>query len=266
MLPLVEITNRVWNGAISRIDYIIQMQVVILLSTRIVTTLFYLALLVKYSYVHRRNLVVVLVENFSLEVTDNISLDITVALTLITTYWTYQDTILAMIVRQCVCYIIALGLCVLCVLNSFRISIRLAYAAIYHAAVVLLTGAPTHQSPALAWQRSADPFILYPTLVAPMVTYVYRGWTSPLGSLFVSQADSWTPRASTHGSDAPTDRNQPFRALSMSGYVQIDGSVMRPSSVFRCFAAFMVGSFIDTSGPIHYLKLTDDQTIVQTRI
>ncbi|KAG9401312.1 hypothetical protein AC1031_009174 [Aphanomyces cochlioides] len=54
---------------------------------------------------------------------------------------------------------------------------RLAYAAIYLAAVVLLTGAPTHQCPALTSQRSADPFTLYPTLVAPMVSYYYR--TSP---------------------------------------------------------------------------------------
>ncbi|KAF0711564.1 hypothetical protein As57867_005188, partial [Aphanomyces stellatus] len=101
MVPTLQITNQMWSGQTSRIDYIIQTQVMILLVTRVASAVLYFGLLVKFSLVKRRNLLLVLVDNFSLEVSNMSSFDVTVAITLVTTYWTYWDMILAMLVRQC---------------------------------------------------------------------------------------------------------------------------------------------------------------------
>ncbi|KAH9153210.1 hypothetical protein AeRB84_004483 [Aphanomyces euteiches] len=202
MVPLMQIANNVWNGQTSHIDYIIQTQIGILVGTRLATCVTFLGLLMKFSWTSGRNLLLVLVDYFTLEVTNNSTFDMTVAITLVTTLWTYRDMILAMIVSRClttlpwnasmlhsytddlifipapVCYVFVLGLCIAKqVLNSFRTCVRLVYVAIYLATVILVTGALTHQGPALTSTRSADPYTFYPTFVIPMTLFYFR--TSP---------------------------------------------------------------------------------------
>ncbi|KAF0717880.1 Aste57867_2035 [Aphanomyces stellatus] len=202
MVPTLQITNQMWSGQTSRIDYIIQTQVMILLVTRVASAVLYLGLLIKFSLVKRRNLLFVLVDNFSLEVNNLSSFDVTVAITLVTTYWTYRDMILAMLVRQCiavlpwnssplhsfaddlrfmpapVCYIFLLGMCIIKhVLNRIREATKLAVVAVYLAAVVLVTGQLTTQGPDVTAIRSVEPYSYRPTLVAPMIKFYFR--TSP---------------------------------------------------------------------------------------
>ncbi|CAK5002807.1 unnamed protein product, partial [Aphanomyces euteiches] len=202
MLPLVQLTTRRWSGSVSRVDYIIQTQLLILLTSRVATAIIYIVLLAKTSWTARRSLFILLVENFTLEVTNNSSLDTTAALTLAVTFWTYQDIIVTMIVRQCiqplpwnsasshsytddlifipgpVCYVFVVSLCAMKhVLHSLRICVRLVYAAVYLASVILVAGALTNQGPAFTSVKSVEPYALYPTLFAPMVWYFYR--TSP---------------------------------------------------------------------------------------
>ncbi|KAH9095028.1 hypothetical protein LEN26_017959 [Aphanomyces euteiches] len=202
MLPLVQLTTRRWSGSVSRVDYIIQTQLLILVTSRVATAILYIVLLAKTSWTARRSFFILLVENFTLEVTNNSSLDTTAALTLAVTFWTYQDIIVTMIVRQCiqplpwnsasshsytddlifipgpVCYVFVVSLCAMKhVLHSLRICVRLVYAAVYLASVILVAGALTNQGPAFTSVQSVEPYALYPTLFAPMVRYFYR--TSP---------------------------------------------------------------------------------------
>ncbi|KAG9398156.1 hypothetical protein AC1031_014955 [Aphanomyces cochlioides] len=53
-------------------------------------------------------------------------------------------------------------------------------------------------------------------------------------------------------------------SLAMAGYITVDGCLMLTSSVNRCLAAYVLGSVMDTSGPIHYFQLTDDGTAVKS--
>ncbi|KAG9401352.1 hypothetical protein AC1031_009217 [Aphanomyces cochlioides] len=70
MLPLTLTTNRQSVGALSRIDYIIQTQMGILIASRTAIVLLYLILLIKFSWTNRQNLLLILVENFTFEVTN----------------------------------------------------------------------------------------------------------------------------------------------------------------------------------------------------
>ncbi|KAF0717882.1 Aste57867_2037 [Aphanomyces stellatus] len=348
MVPTMQIKNDSWRGQASRIDYIIQTQVMILLVTRVASAAFYLGLLVKFSLVKRRNVLLVLVDNFSLEVSNSSSFDVTVAITLVTTYWTYWDMILAMLVRQClsvlpwnssplhtyvddlrfmpsaVCYIFVVGMCVVKhVLNSIRQCTKLAYVAAYLATVILLAGQCSHQGPALTAIRSVDPYAFHPTLVAPMIMFYYR--TSPhldvyffmtysvVGAIAIAVMVSKCfalRRRRTHQrrvesglpqKDDPLARFSSFDvavgleirfpggfvdtarmylpserasgrvrstvySVAMAGYVEIDGCLMLSTSVQRCVLAFLLGSSIDTSGPIHYFKLDDSGKTVCNKI
>ncbi|KAF0717881.1 Aste57867_2036 [Aphanomyces stellatus] len=348
MTPAVQFANEMWRGQTSRIDYIIQTQVMILLVTRVASAVLYLGLLVKFSLVKRRNLLLVLVDNFSLEVSNMSSFDVTVAITLVTTYWTYWDMILAMLVRQClavlpwnssplhsyvddlrfmpapVCYIFVVGMCIIKhVLNTIRQCTKLAYVAVYLATVILLTGQLTSQGPALTAIRSVEPNEYRPTLVAPMIKYYYR--TSPhldvyfymaysvVGAIAIavlvskcielgrrrilqqriacglSQTNDLLSRFSSFdvavgleirfpGGFVDTTRmylpsehaagrvRSTVYSVAMAGYLEIDGCLMPSTSVQRCVLAFLLGSSIDTSGPIHYFKLDDSGKTVRRKI
>ncbi|CAK4632910.1 unnamed protein product [Aphanomyces euteiches] len=199
MLPLSLVTNRREMGIFSRIDYIIQTQVGILVASRIATALLYLILLIKFSWTNRQNLLQILVENITFEVTNKSPVDTTAVLTLAMTYWTYREIMLSMVVRQClsplpwnsavlhtymddlifipgpVCYVFLFGLCAAKhILHSFQICVRLAYVAVYLAIVILVAGAVSNQGPAFTALNSAEPYSLKPTLVAPMILYYYR--------------------------------------------------------------------------------------------
>ncbi|CAK4072708.1 unnamed protein product [Aphanomyces euteiches] len=199
MLPLSLVTNRREMGIFSRIDYIIQTQVGILVASRIATALLYLILLIKFSWTNRQNLLQILVENFTFEVTNKSPVDTTAVLTLAMTYWTYREIMLSMVVRQClsplpwnsavlhtymddlifipgpVCYVFLFGLCAAKhILHSFQICVRLAYVAVYLAIVILVAGAVSNQGPASTAANSVEPYSLKPTLVAPMILYYYR--------------------------------------------------------------------------------------------
>ncbi|KAH9182178.1 hypothetical protein AeNC1_015848 [Aphanomyces euteiches] len=191
MLPLMQCTNNVWIGETSRIDNIIQTQIAILVLSRITTT-----------WTNGCNLLIVLVDNFSFEVTNNSPFDVTVAVTLVTTYLTYRNMILAMVVRQCLstlpwnasllhsftddlvfipgplCYIFVIAMCMMKhLLSSFRMCVRLSYVAVYLGTVLLVTGALTNQGPEFTAIRTVEPYTFRPTFVAPMVSFYYR--TSP---------------------------------------------------------------------------------------
>ncbi|CAK4076909.1 unnamed protein product [Aphanomyces euteiches] len=346
MTPTMQIANQLWTDQASRVDYIIQTQIAILLITRLASAGFYLALLVKFSWKSGRNLFLVLVDYFSLEVTNNSSFEITVALTLITTFWTYRGMILAMIVRQClaplpwnlssmhsftddlvfipgpICFIFVVGMSVIKhVLNACRMCVRLSYVTIYLAIVLLVAGALSHQGPAFTSVRSVDPYTYRPTLVAPMVMFYYR--TSPhldsyfymayaaIGAMVAAAIASkiWlyfrkvrvvrqiqsgsfhnsilanystfdvtvglairfpggfmdTSRLYAHGEGAKRFKSTVY-SVAMAGYVEIDGCLMPTTSVQRCFAAYFLGSSVDTSGPIHYFKLSEDGKTVENRI
>ncbi|KAF0739610.1 hypothetical protein Ae201684P_015006 [Aphanomyces euteiches] len=198
----MQCTNNVWIGETSRIDNIIQTQIAILVLSRITTTLVYLILLVKFSWTNGCYLLIVLVDNFSFEVTNNSPFDVTVAVTLVTTYLTYRNMILAMVVRQClstlpwnasllhsftddlvfipgpICYIFVIAMCMMKhLLSSFRMCVRLSYVAVYLGTVLLVTGALTNQGPEFTAIRTVEPYTFRPTFVAPMVSFYYR--TSP---------------------------------------------------------------------------------------
>ncbi|KAG9401346.1 hypothetical protein AC1031_009208 [Aphanomyces cochlioides] len=137
MLPLVQYTTGRRNGVILRI----------LLTTSVASAIFTAGQTIETSFA--------LCLNTLFEDTNNSSFDATVAITLVATYWTYRDVILAMmIVRQLIaplpwnvltkhtyaddlvfvpapsCYIFVVGMCLAKhVLHSFRICVRLAYVA-----------------------------------------------------------------------------------------------------------------------------------------
>ncbi|KAF0717883.1 Aste57867_2038 [Aphanomyces stellatus] len=276
------------------------------------------------------------------------SFDVTVAITLVTTYWTYWDMILAMLVRQClavlpwnssplhsyvddlrfmpapVCYIFVVGMCAIKhVLNTIRKCTKLAYVAAYLAAVILVTGQSTSQGPALTAIRSVDPYTYRPTLVAPMIKFYYR--TSPhldvyfymaysvVGAIAVAilvskcivfrrqqtqkrRIDSGLPQkddplarfssfdvavgleirfpggfVDTTRMYLPSERasgrvRSTVYSVAMAGYLEIDGCLMPSTSVQRCVLAFLLGSSIDTSGPIHYFKLDESGKTVRRKI
>ncbi|KAH9112807.1 hypothetical protein AeMF1_012934 [Aphanomyces euteiches] len=339
MLPLVEVTTRRWMGSLSRIDFILQTQLVFPVGSHVATMVFHFVLLAKFSWTHDRNFLLLLVDNFTFEITNKSSIDTTVGLTLAITYWTYRDIILTMIVRQClaplpwnssslhsymdylifipgpVYYIFIFGLCAIkYVLQSCRVNVRLADVTLYLASIILLAGAFSHQGPDLTSQTSVEPNAWKPTLVAPMLFYVYR--TSPhltsyivmayatLGAIVVlplipmlCSTCTKRPRSRPVGIRATqttqvidyssldvavgitirfpggfTDINRMYTqqwrsshprptlySLALSGYVQCDGCLMLISSAHRCVAAYILGSIVDTSGPIHYFKLTKDE-------
>ncbi|CAK4767442.1 unnamed protein product [Aphanomyces euteiches] len=74
MVPFMQGTNFVWIGQTSRIDFIIQTQMAILLVSRVATTVVYFLLLVKFSWTTGRSCFLVLVEYMSLKVTNRISI------------------------------------------------------------------------------------------------------------------------------------------------------------------------------------------------
>ncbi|CAK4086019.1 unnamed protein product [Aphanomyces euteiches] len=320
MVPLMQLANLLWKGQTSRIDYIIQTQVAILILTRVATALGYLLLLVKFSWTTGRNFCIVLTDNFTFEVTNNSPFDLTAALALVMTYYTYRDMILAMVVRP-VCYIFLVGMCVMKhVLNAVRVCARLSYIATYLATVILVAGALTHQGPANTAMRTVDPYAFYPTLIAPMVKFYYR--TSPhLDTYFsmfyatvvaillvfvVSQVWFYVAerrklrsissqrhiddkdyttfdvavglairfpggfmdksRMYVRGKHPHVTLKSTVYSQAIAGYIQIDGCLMRSTSVYRCLAAYVLGSTMDTSGPIHYFKLKDGRTKVDTII
>ncbi|CAK4359449.1 unnamed protein product [Aphanomyces euteiches] len=164
MVPFMQGTNFVWIGQTSRIDFIIQTQMAILLVSRVATTVVYFLLLVKFSWTTGRSCFLVLVEYMSLKVTNRSVFDIPVAITLVTTCWTYREMILPMLVRQVFAPLPWSG-------------IRLSTVAVYLATILLVTGALTHQGPAATVVRSVDPQTYKPTLTIPMVMLFYR--TSP---------------------------------------------------------------------------------------
>ncbi|KAH9147123.1 hypothetical protein AeRB84_005603, partial [Aphanomyces euteiches] len=67
MVPFMQGTNFVWIGQTSRIDFIIQTQMAILLVSRVATTVVYFLLLVKFSWTTGRSCFLVLVEYMSLK-------------------------------------------------------------------------------------------------------------------------------------------------------------------------------------------------------
>ncbi|KAH9143582.1 hypothetical protein AeRB84_012435 [Aphanomyces euteiches] len=331
MLPLVLMTNRQPIGVLSRVDYIIQSQLGILVASRTASVLVYLALLIKFSWTKSSKL--------------SPRSDSTAAMTLVLTYWKCRDMMLAVVVRQLltplpwnfaslhsymddlifipgpVCYIFIFGLCAMKhVLHSFRMCMRLAYAATYLATIILVTGALTNGGDAFTAVATVEPYSLQPTLVVPTVFYFYP--TSPhldsyffmayatftaiiLPPLILSLRDFYKTKlksnvvaseiaklkvASLHSSldlvvglairfpGDFVDRNRmstrqdryskprsTLYSLGLAGYVQMDGCLMQTTSVCRCFTAFLLGSIIDTAGPIHYFKLTRDQTAVETQ-
>ncbi|CAK4281199.1 unnamed protein product [Aphanomyces euteiches] len=337
MLPIMYGANFVWIGQTPRIDYIIGTQLATLLLSRAADAMSYLFLLFRFSWASGRSFLLLLVDNMTLEVTNKSYIDTTIAVTLVSTLWPYRDMIIAMLVKQlfatlpwtgsflhtyeddlrfipgpvCCIFIVAMS-ATKHLLNSFRICIRLSYVIVYLATVILVTGALTHQGPALTSIRSADPYALYPTLVAPMLISYYR--TSPhlvvyYNMVYASAIAIFLPLVSFEWWQAyrrkqrraqekatacphtsfdeavglvirypggfidtsrmyasgkhPNGGKSTVYSLAMAGYVKIDGCLMLASSVNRCLAAYILGTIMDTSGPIHYFKLTDDGTAVK---
>ncbi|KAF0744832.1 hypothetical protein Ae201684_000738 [Aphanomyces euteiches] len=189
MVPFMQGTNFVWIGQTSRIDFIIQTQMAILLVSRVATTVVYFLLLVKFSWTTGRSCFLVLVEYMSLKVTNRSVFDIPVAITLsvkclllflgpgpTTNLLSYVDDLL--FIPGPICYIFIVAMCFTKhLLNSCQVSIRLSTVAVYLATILLVTGALTHQGPAATVVRSVDPQTYKPTLTIPMVMLFYR--TSP---------------------------------------------------------------------------------------
>ncbi|CAK4281207.1 unnamed protein product [Aphanomyces euteiches] len=335
MLPYLQGGNFMWIGETSRIDFIIRTQLATLFVSRVATTVGYMLLLVKYSWKSGKSFLGLLVDYMTLEVTNKSFVDTTIAVTLVTTYWQYRDMMLAMLVRQlyatipwtgsilhsyeddlrfipgpvCFLFIIAMS-AAKHLLNSCRLCIRLSYVAMYLATIILVTGALTHQGPAVTSIRSADPYALSPSLVAPMVLSYYRtsphldvyyfmGYAAAVAIfvalvLFQSCHVYRSRQRRTHELATPytsldvavglairypggfMDKSRMYTAgkhpdgvkstvysLAMAGYITVDGCLMLTSSVNRCLAAYVLGSVMDTSGPIHYFQLTDDGTAVK---